>query len=300
VATYGLQGGIRISIMNHALEERGEPRWVVLSDFTRRASAGTRGAVSYERCSDIEGSLRSSASVCYIAHLTFSIMPRFVIQLLFLFFGAMVCAGAQTGAVRGFVRDASGANVAGAVVTLESDSHHASVTTGPNGRFAFQPVPEGVGSLDVRAPGFADAHKTWKSLTEVDVDLMIVLQPQVASEQVLVSAERTEVRLSETPGSAVLLSTTDVQAAPALRVDDVLRQVPGFSLFRRSGSRTANASSMGVSLRGLGGTAASRALVLRGSTGIASQGSQSHRLKWCGEVSRIFMAAPHSAASFRF
>jgi outer membrane receptor protein involved in Fe transport len=47
-----------------------------------------------------------------------------------------------------------------------------------------------------------------------------------------------------------------------LRVDDVLRQVPGFSLFRRSSSRTANASNQGVSLRGLGGTAASRALVL--------------------------------------
>jgi outer membrane receptor protein involved in Fe transport len=51
-------------------------------------------------------------------------------------------------------------------------------------------------------------------------------------------------------------------AAPAVRMDDVLREVPGFSLFRRSGSRTANASSQGVSLRGLGGTAASRALVL--------------------------------------
>ena len=46
-------------------------------------------------------------------------------------------------------------------------------------------------------------------------------------------------------------------------MDDVLRQVPGFSLFRRSDSRTANASNQGVSLRGLGGTAASRALVLQ-------------------------------------
>ncbi len=59
-----------------------------------------------------------------------------------------------------------------------------------------------------------------------------------------------------------MLTNTDVAATPALRVDDVLRQVPGFSLFRRSDSRTANASNQGVSLRGLGGTAASRALVL--------------------------------------
>ncbi len=45
-------------------------------------------------------------------------------------------------------------------------------------------------------------------------------------------------------------------------MDDVLRQVPGFSLYRRSDSRTANASNQGVSLRGLGGSASSRALVL--------------------------------------
>jgi outer membrane receptor protein involved in Fe transport len=89
-----------------------------------------------------------------------------------------------------------------------------------------------------------------------------VFKPSAAREQVTISTARTELRLSEAPGSTVLLSTTDVAATPALRVDDGLRQVPGFSLFRRSGSRYANASNQGVSLRGLGGTAASRALVL--------------------------------------
>ncbi len=94
------------------------------------------------------------------------------------------------------------------------------------------------------------------------LSLMSSSNPHSASEQVTVSATRTAIRLSETPGSTVLLSQEDVIASPALRVDDVLRQVPGFSLFRRSDSRTANASNQGVSLRGLGGTAASRALVL--------------------------------------
>src|SRR5204862_7031098 len=60
----------------------------------------------------------------------------------------------------------------------------------------------------------------------------------------------------------VLLSPADVIASAARCVDDVLRQVRRFSLFRRSDSRTANASNQGGSLRGLGGTAASRALVL--------------------------------------
>jgi outer membrane receptor protein involved in Fe transport len=52
----------------------------------------------------------------------------------------------------------------------------------------------------------------------------------------------------------------DVTAAPT--VDDALRQVAGFSLFRRTGSRTANPTIQGVSLRGLGASGASRALVL--------------------------------------
>jgi len=96
--------------------------------------------------------------------LLFQIMPRFFIQMLVLFLGATVCAYAQSDAVRGVVQDASGASVAGAMVTLESGSHLTSVTTGPNGRFVFEPVAEGAGSLVVRANGFADGRKTWNAL----------------------------------------------------------------------------------------------------------------------------------------
>ena len=105
-------------------------------------------------------------------------------------------------------------------------------------------------------------RQSWKAEPSGTVSLEIVLQLASGNEQVTVSAARTEVRLSESPGSTILLTHADVAATPALRVDDVLRQVPGFSLYRRSDSRTANASNQGVSLRGLGGTAASRALVL--------------------------------------
>lgn len=40
-----------------------------------------------------------------------------------------------------------------------------------------------------------------------------------------------------------------------------MRGVPGFSLFHRSGSRTANPTSQGISLRGLGASGACRAIV---------------------------------------
>ena len=45
-------------------------------------------------------------------------------------------------------------------------------------------------------------------------------------------------------------------------MDGKLRQLPGVELFRRSSSLVANPTSQGISLRGLGSTAASRTLVV--------------------------------------
>ena len=172
------------------------------------------------------------------------------------------CLSAQNSRVEGTVRDTGGAVIANVSVVLNSGSYQAAATTDANGYFLFFAVPSAIGTLEISREGFNPVRKSWNTGPTANVNLEIVLQPAMASEQVTVSAARTEIRLSESPGSTILLSQTDVAATPALRVDDVLRQVPGFSLFRRSDSRTANASNQGVSLRGLGGTAASRALVL--------------------------------------
>jgi outer membrane receptor protein involved in Fe transport len=175
---------------------------------------------------------------------------------------AVPCLSAQTVRVEGTVRDASGAVIANASVVLTSGSYHVSVNTDANGHFLFPAVPSSSGKVEVSRESFTPIRQPWNAETAASVKLEFVLQPASASEQLTVSAARTEVRLSETPGSTILLTSPDVAAAPALRVDDVLLQVPGFSLYRRSDSRTANASNQGVSLRGLGGTAASRAVVL--------------------------------------
>src|SRR5512140_1798536 len=86
--------------------------------------------------------------------------------------------------------------------------------------------------------------------------------PPRASEAIVVSATQTETRLSDTPASVIVISGTTLATTAASTTDDALRQVPGFALFRRSGSRSANPTSQGVSLRGLGASGASRALVL--------------------------------------
>ena len=64
------------------------------------------------------------------------------------------------------------------------------------------------------------------------------------------------------PSAVTTLTRTALDATPASTLDDALRTVPGFSLFRRSSSRVANPTTQGVTLRGLAASGSSRALVL--------------------------------------
>ncbi|MBI4607507.1 MAG: TonB-dependent receptor [Candidatus Rokubacteria bacterium] len=84
----------------------------------------------------------------------------------------------------------------------------------------------------------------------------------VQLEPVVVTAGRVEQRLSEVPASVTVLTEKEIRASAAQTVDDLLRQVPGFSLFRRSSSLVTHPTTQGVSLRGIGPSGASRALVL--------------------------------------
>ena len=67
---------------------------------------------------------------------------------------------------------------------------------------------------------------------------------------------------AEAPAEITTVNRGELQQTPGINLDDRLRQVPGFSLFRRSSSLVANPTTQGVSLRGIGSTGASRTLVL--------------------------------------
>jgi outer membrane receptor protein involved in Fe transport len=198
---------------------------------------------------------------------------RFVPAKLFLvclIFFALVCAArAQTGtagALRGVVVDESGAPVAGALVTLSRNRPFtiASVRTDAEGRFEFRDplYPYSDLTLLVSAEGFGDFAQSWGEGERPASELRVVLRPPGFAERVTVTAARTETRLAETAASVVVLGEGELESAAALTVDDVLRQVPGFQLFRRTSSRAANPTAQGVSLRGVGASGASRAVVL--------------------------------------
>ena len=162
----------------------------------------------------------------------------------------------------GVVRDSTGGAVAGAVVIVRQTSRGEQQTvTGPDGRFTIDlPVPGDV-DLVVRAGGFAENARRVTGAAGVR-ELEVVLMPATLLENVTVTATRTEERLGNIPVSMSVITGEDIKRSPAVVADDVLRQVPTFSLFRRTSSLSSHPTAQGVSLRGIGPSGVSRTLVL--------------------------------------
>ncbi len=179
---------------------------------------------------------------------------------------ALACAPfarAQSSSLEGVVQDSTGAAVPGAQVELRAKSYSAQTVTDGSGMFSFDRIPESSGTVTITAKGFQPIDQQWTATASAAAHLTVALKPLAVNQQVIVTAARTTTRLSDSPVSDIELTRQNLQETPALTLDDALRQVPGFSMFRRSSSRIANPTTLGVSLRGLGsGSASSRALVL--------------------------------------
>ncbi len=174
---------------------------------------------------------------------------------------ALLAALAADGTISGVVHDSTGAVVSGAAVVVRAGSgHEQRATTGQDGRFTIN-APDGSDlTVIVRAGGFAEKTTTVPAGRAGDLDL--VLEPATLLETVTVTPTRSEQRLGDIPASVNIISSKDIDASPALVADDVLRQVPTFSLFRRTSSLVAQPTTQGVSLRGLGPSGQSRTLVM--------------------------------------
>lgn len=182
----------------------------------------------------------------------------FCVQLWFIFLTA-VSSIAQT--FSGIVTDSQNAPIQNAEITLlERMTIFERTATDAHGQFSIYKNITPNSSLRVKARGFSD----FSQVLSIDLNgpLKIRLLPATVREDVTVSITRIESRLSETPASIVVLDREDLNTTAAQTVDDSLRQIAGFTLFRRSSSKTSNPTTQGSNLRGLGGTGASRAAVL--------------------------------------
>jgi outer membrane receptor protein involved in Fe transport len=172
-----------------------------------------------------------------------------------------VQAPAPASALSGVVHDPSGAVVAGAEVIARSGVAEQRTTTDRNGRFALT-FPRGASiDLIVRADSFAERRLTLAP-SDPGQNLDLTVTPAGIAEAVTVTATRDERRVDDVPASVTVLSQADIRQSPAVVADDLLRQVPTFSLFRRTSSIAAHPTAQGVSLRGIGPSGVSRTLVL--------------------------------------
>jgi len=183
-----------------------------------------------------------------------------LIKAVFIFFFLFSTNALAQNSLAGIVTDTQGNRIANAEVHIISNSKTiANTRTDKDGEFVLVNVPMNAEKIMVTASGFADYEQ---SLNKTAEQIRIILQPGPINEEVTVTATRTETKTGETGASVVALSQNEIASTAALTLDDSLRQVAGFSLFRRSGSRTSNPTTQGVSLRGTGASGASRALVL--------------------------------------
>ena len=162
--------------------------------------------------------------------------------------------------ISGVVHDTSGGAVSGAAVVVRAASGEQRTTTGPDGRFTIDVPDAGDVTVVVRAGGFAEKTEQVKASQASQID--VVLVPATLFETVTVTPTRTEQRLGDTPASVNIVTSQQIETSPALVADDVLRNVPTFSLFRRTSSLVAQPTTQGVSLRGIGPSGQSRTLVM--------------------------------------
>jgi vitamin B12 transporter len=85
-------------------------------------------------------------------------------------------------------------------------------------------------------------------------------KPMSLDAAIVVNGGLLEKPMSDDSANIDVISNPNQSAGQS--VEGLLRGIPGLQQFRRSDSRSANASSQGVTFRGLGGNASSRAIVL--------------------------------------
>jgi len=161
--------------------------------------------------------------------------------------------------ISGTVEDATGAPIRGAQIEFRTDDGVAVASSDEMGHFRL--VGNGkLGTLTVRFPGFAPTTREIRARASAE-NLRIVLAPASDLQRIQVRGNAVDF-IPAAPSSQYDLSADAINESGSFPLDDVLREVPGFSTFRRSSSLFANPTSQGVSLRGVGASATSRSIVL--------------------------------------
>ena len=180
-------------------------------------------------------------------------MADVLISLLLLF--SQMTSPTAAAAPSGVVLDQRGRPVAGAQVARVPEPG-CETRTEADGRFTL-PCARAGDRVRVAADGFASLEAVLAGRP-----VSVTLSASRYTEAVVVTATRGETRTTSGAAPVSVVTDADLALVPPAPLDDALRSVPGFSLFRRTSSRSANPTTQGAGLRGLAASGASRALVL--------------------------------------
>ncbi|NNE67251.1 MAG: TonB-dependent receptor [Pyrinomonadaceae bacterium] len=162
----------------------------------------------------------------------------------------------------GRVVDSNGFVVVGADVELRGPNTNSACKTGNRGIFKCTTGTTKSLEITVRANGFSILRQTIANIQENNALIEFRLEVAEVGAEVVVSTLKAKTSTSETPASIHTTNREDVITTAANSTDGVLRRGVGFGLFRRNGSRSANPTTQGVSLRGVNASGASRSSVL--------------------------------------
>lgn len=175
---------------------------------------------------------------------------------------------AQTpGVISGVVIDPNGAVIANASITLiQNNQPKAETRTNASGEFTFHSLSAGSYHLEVKINGYKNKTLPIRvgqgPVGKVEISFTIDDLEKNIGDTLVTSKSAPELLLTRQATVITTFSPKQIQQAGAQTVDDLLRQVPGFSNFRRSSSIVANPTAQGVSLRGAGASGSSRTVVL--------------------------------------
>ncbi|HEY1937205.1 MAG TPA: TonB-dependent receptor [Candidatus Angelobacter sp.] len=183
------------------------------------------------------------------------IFIRCISLLIAIFLWSAIASAAE---LHGRVVDETGAVISGAEIQLISRGQTYSAVSDNTGNFFIFGAAD-QGTLRITATGFSPMALEWSGSAS---PIRIMLKPAPVAATVIVTGEGSATRIEQTAANVVVLTARELNSQAEATLDDALRLVPGFTLFRRSNSLTANPTTQGASARGVGGSAASRIVVL--------------------------------------
>jgi vitamin B12 transporter len=146
---------------------------------------------------------------------------------------------AERGRVVGSVTDPNGGKVAGARVALRDTSGAVvyQTRTDGDGQFSILSVAEGRYRVAVEASGFTQSEPASVDVRAGASDTIVAVRLDVAAltDQLVITATRTEVPANELGGSVSVIVSEDLMRRNQLLVSEALRSIPGFAVVQSGG-----------------------------------------------------------------